>query len=122
MSGYQAFVSTRTHCTRARKFWEILADDADYRKLQRAIAVVYDAEGLEPDFALTNVYLGRRRGLDSKDSLFILGRAVGWIARCYPRTGHVHGSTACLIAGVEHFAMPRVEIGARAEGRISVSE
>jgi citrate synthase len=59
---------------------EILCDDADFRKLQRAIAVVHDAKGLEPDFALTNVYLARRLGMDSKDSLFILGRAVGWIA------------------------------------------
>jgi citrate synthase len=59
---------------------EILTDDADFRKLQRAIAVVRDAKGLEPDFALTNVYLARRLGLDSKDSLFTLGRAVGWIA------------------------------------------
>jgi len=59
---------------------EILADDTDFRKLQRAIAVVRDSKGLEPDFALTNVYLARRLGMDSKDSLFILGRAVGWIA------------------------------------------
>jgi citrate synthase len=59
---------------------EILAGDADYRKLKRAIAVVQDAKGLEPDFALTNVYLARRLGMDSNDSLFILGRAVGWIA------------------------------------------
>jgi citrate synthase len=59
---------------------EILSDDADFRKLQRAIAVVHDAKGLEPDFALTNVYLARRLGMDSKDSLFLLGRAVGWTA------------------------------------------
>jgi citrate synthase len=59
---------------------EILADDADFGKLQRAIAIVRDAKGLEPDFALTNVYLARRLGMDGKDSLFILGRAVGWIA------------------------------------------
>jgi citrate synthase len=59
---------------------EILADDADFGKLQRAIAVVRDATGLEPDFALTNVYLARRLGMDGKDSLFTLGRAVGWIA------------------------------------------
>jgi citrate synthase len=59
---------------------EILADDADFGKLRRAIAVVRDAKGLEPDFALTNVYLARRLGMDGKDSLFILGRAVGWIA------------------------------------------
>ena len=58
---------------------EILADDADFGKLQRAIAVVRDARGLEPDFALTHVYLARRLGMDGKDSLFILGRAVGWI-------------------------------------------
>jgi citrate synthase len=59
---------------------EILAGDTDFAKLRRAIAVVRDAKGLEPDFALTNVYLARRLGMDGKDSLFILGRAVGWIA------------------------------------------
>jgi citrate synthase len=63
-----------------QRLTEILCDDADFRKLQRAIAVVHEAKGLEPDFALTNVYLARRLGMDSKDSLFILGRAVGWIA------------------------------------------
>ncbi len=63
-----------------KRMSEILADDADFGKLQRAIAVVRDAKGLEPDFALTNVYLARRLGMDGKDSLFILGRAVGWIA------------------------------------------
>ena len=59
---------------------ELLADDADFRKLRRAIAVVRDARGLEPDFALINVYLARRLGMDGKDTLFTLGRAVGWIA------------------------------------------
>ena len=63
-----------------QRLTEIFVDDADFRKLQRAIAVVRDSTGLEPDFALTNVYLARRLGMDSKDSLFILGRAVGWIA------------------------------------------
>jgi citrate synthase len=63
-----------------QRLTEIFADDTDFRKLQRAIAVVRDSKGLEPDFALTNVYLARRLGMDSKDSLFILGRAVGWIA------------------------------------------
>src|SRR5258707_6544745 len=63
-----------------RRLNEILADHTHYRKLQRAIAVVRDSTGLEPDFALTNVYLARRLGMDGKDSLFILGRAVGWIA------------------------------------------
>jgi len=63
-----------------QRLGEILAGDADFRKLQRAIALVRDAKGLEPDFALTNVYLARRLGMESKDSLFLLGRAVGWIA------------------------------------------
>ena len=63
-----------------QRLTEIFVDDTDFRKLQRAIAVVRDSTGLEPDFALTNVYLARRLGMDSKDSLFILGRAVGWIA------------------------------------------
>jgi len=63
-----------------QRLTEIFVDDTDFRKLQRAIAVVRDSTGLEPDFALTNVYLARRLGMESKDSLFILGRAVGWIA------------------------------------------
>jgi citrate synthase len=63
-----------------QRLGEILAGDADFGKLQRAIALVRDAKGLEPDFALTNVYLARRLGMESKDSLFLLGRAVGWIA------------------------------------------
>ena len=63
-----------------QRLTEIFVDDTDFRKLQRAIAVVRDSKGLEPDFALTNVYLARRLGMDGKDSLFILGRAVGWIA------------------------------------------
>jgi citrate synthase len=63
-----------------QRLTEIFVDDSDFRKLQRAIAIVRDSRGLEPDFALINVYLARRLGMDSKDSLFILGRAVGWIA------------------------------------------
>jgi citrate synthase len=63
-----------------QRLTEIFVDDSDFRKLQRAIAVVRDSRGLEPDFALINVYLARRLGMDSRDSLFILGRAVGWIA------------------------------------------
>jgi citrate synthase len=57
-----------------------LAGDQDFRKLQRAIAAVREFSGLEPDFALTNLYIARRVGLDGNDSFFPLGRAAGWIA------------------------------------------
>jgi citrate synthase len=35
---------------------------------------------LEPDFVFANAYAHSRLGLESKQSLFPLGRLVGWIA------------------------------------------
>jgi citrate synthase len=63
-----------------QRFREVFDDDAGLQRLRRAIEVVREIKGLEPDFALTNVYLARRLGLDSRESLFPLGRAAGWIA------------------------------------------
>jgi citrate synthase len=57
-----------------------LPGDEDFRKLKRAIDAVREFTGLEPDFALTNLYVAYRVGLDGNDSFFPLGRAAGWIA------------------------------------------
>lgn len=57
-----------------------LEGDSDFRKLRQAIAAVREFRGLEPDFALANLYIARRVGLDGNDSFFPLGRAAGWIA------------------------------------------
>ena len=56
------------------------AGDRDLQKLKRAIAAVQEAKGLQPDFALTHAYLARRLGLQGRNSLFVLGRAAGWVA------------------------------------------
>jgi citrate synthase len=57
-----------------------LDGDSDFGKLKRAVRAVREFRGLEPDFALTNLYIARRVGLDGNDSFFPLGRAAGWIA------------------------------------------
>jgi citrate synthase len=59
---------------------EIRVGDPGLAKLQTAIDMVREVKGLEPDFALATLYVGRLVGLDNRDSLFTLGRAVGWIA------------------------------------------
>jgi citrate synthase len=69
---------------RARAFMPrldaVFGDDVDFAKLRKAIAVAHDINGMEPDFLLANAYLARRLGLRAGDSLFVLGRAAGWIA------------------------------------------
>jgi citrate synthase len=59
---------------------EIRGGDPGLAKLQTAIDMVREVKGLEPDFALATLYVGTLVGLDNRDSLFTLGRAVGWIA------------------------------------------
>ncbi len=59
---------------------ELFSDDAEYQKLRKAIDIAREIKGLEPDFALMIFYVARRVGLDPRDSLFSLGRAVGWVA------------------------------------------
>ena len=58
----------------------MFAGDRGFQKLKRAIAVAHEVRGLDPDFALTHVYIARRLGLEGRNSLFVLGRAAGWVA------------------------------------------
>lgn len=56
------------------------ADDPAFRRLTQVIEVARDARGAHPSFMLVSRFVGRRLGLSAAQSLFPLGRAVGWIA------------------------------------------
>ena len=56
------------------------ADDDSFKRLKRSIAVVHDALGKWPDFALILQYGVTRLLPETGASLFMLGRCVGWIA------------------------------------------
>jgi citrate synthase len=62
------------------------ASDQAYGRLERALEVVRELQGLEPNFPLAvafsaqKVGAGDRTGPASYDPLFLIGRAVGWIA------------------------------------------
>lgn len=67
-----------------------LADDADYRRLKRALQAARDFKNLRPNFAVTAIFadykFGLRRAKDAAwslghtESLFIVSRASGWLA------------------------------------------
>lgn len=58
---------------------EVLADEAGFRRLSRALRLVKEARNLEPNNALVCLYLFQRLGLDPHSTLFHLSRAAGWI-------------------------------------------
>jgi citrate synthase len=62
------------------RYEHMFGDEKGFRKLKRAIAAVKELCDLEPDFIFASVYAHLRLGLESKQSLFPLGRSVGWIA------------------------------------------
>ncbi|MGA9721670.1 MAG: citrate/2-methylcitrate synthase [Candidatus Binatus sp.] len=62
------------------RYEDMFGEQKGFRKLKRAIAVVKELCDLEPDFIFANAYGHLRLGLESKQSLFPLGRSVGWIA------------------------------------------
>ena len=59
---------------------EIFPDDPKLKHVLTASAVMLDAKGLQPDFALACMLAGQLLGLPAADSLFLIGRTVGWIA------------------------------------------
>jgi len=62
------------------RYEDMFGDEKGFRKLKRAIAAVKELCDLEPDFIFANAYGHSRLGLESNQSLFPLGRSVGWIA------------------------------------------
>ncbi|MEI9886097.1 MAG: citrate/2-methylcitrate synthase [Rhizomicrobium sp.] len=59
---------------------KIFGDDKGFIKLKKAISTVREFCDREPDFVLALAYGHRRLGVDGRNSLFPLGRSVGWIA------------------------------------------
>lgn len=49
-------------------------------RFKRAITIGEELLGLRPDFALVTQFAGRHMVRDSRASLFVIGRSVGWIA------------------------------------------
>jgi citrate synthase len=62
------------------RYEDMFGDEKGFRKLKRAIATVKELCDLEPDFIFANAYGHLRLGLASQQSLFPLGRSVGWVA------------------------------------------
>jgi citrate synthase len=62
------------------RYEDMFGDEKEFRKLKRAIAAVKELCDLEPDFVFANAYGHSRLGLESRQSLFPLGRSVGWVA------------------------------------------
>jgi citrate synthase len=62
------------------RYEDLFGDEKGFRKLKKAITAVKELCDLEPDFVFANAYGHSRLGLESKQSLFPLGRSVGWIA------------------------------------------
>jgi citrate synthase len=62
------------------RYEDLFGDEKGFRKLKKAIRAVKELCDLEPDFVFANAYGHLRLRLESKQSLFPLGRSVGWIA------------------------------------------
>jgi citrate synthase len=58
---------------------EVLADDEEFKRLQRALALVREVRNLEPNNGLVCLFIFRRLGLEPQNTLFQLSRAAGWI-------------------------------------------
>lgn len=59
---------------------EVFFDDEEHRRLVTAIQVAREAATIEPDFNLALMFIARKIGLPSWDSLLLIGRSAGWIA------------------------------------------
>ncbi len=59
---------------------QIFPSDLEFVRFDRAIKAVRDVNDLKPNFALVMLFVNHKLGLNSRDSLFILGRAAGWTA------------------------------------------
>jgi citrate synthase len=61
-----------------RNLW---GDNADFRRVDQAIAAVREATGAEPDFVIPSQLVGRRVGFgQDQGALLRLARVAGWIA------------------------------------------
>ena len=58
----------------------VFQDDPRVEHLAAASAIMLDAKGLQPDFALACMLVGQLLGLAASEPLFLIGRSVGWVA------------------------------------------
>jgi citrate synthase len=63
-----------------QRYETLFGHEKEFKKLRKALRAAKEMCGLEPDFILANVYGYMRLGLTARQSLFPLGRSVGWIA------------------------------------------
>lgn len=72
-----------------------LHDNRSFRRLRRAIDLVWEFRGQRPNFALLSTFteevvgLQSRRsfvGLSSSEAPYLVGRAAGWVAHCIEET------------------------------------
>ncbi len=74
---------------RARALWDVLAplcaQDPELHALRDAVAFVREELGQEPGFALMVHAVTQRVMPDRRDTLFALGRSVGWVAHAIER-------------------------------------
>ena len=82
-----------------RQLDTVCGADEDYCRVLKAVATVEDLRGLKPDFALVSMFINGRIGLEARDSLFLLGRTVGWIAHSIEQfqTGAAHRPASAYI-------------------------
>jgi citrate synthase len=58
-----------------------LPSDVEVQRLHTAIGTVRELTGLEPDFGMVNLFLGRKFGLANQAGISLrLGRMAGWMA------------------------------------------
>jgi citrate synthase len=80
-------------------FDKICGGDEDYRRLSKAIATVEDVRGEKPDFALMAMFATRRMRMDPRDSLFLIGRSIGWVAHAIEQyqMGELHRANSAYV-------------------------
>ena len=75
---------------------DLFPSDPKVKQVLTASAVMLEAKGLRPDFALACMLACQLLGLPTADPLFLIGRAVGWIAHAIEQYaagefGHLEG-------------------------------
>lgn len=94
-----------------RRLDEICGGDLDYRRLRIAIATMEETNGLKPDFALAAMFATQRMNMDPRDSLFFVGRAIGWVAHSIEQyqTGEMERSSSAYVGELPEAYRPTVK-------------
>lgn len=66
---------------------EIYKDDPAWRRLDEAMSFARESLGLAPNFSLAAIFAGLKLGIGPKNSLYHVGRSVGWVAHAIEQVG-----------------------------------